>query len=103
ARYPPVSRLHSNNVAERSGLPYASSRLRAQGKRSHARSYCHGAPPAASARHALEIIGIARYLIRRILRRRAHCELVAIGLADHHRTARFQTIDYRGAVWWNVV
>src|ERR671917_499224 len=83
ARDAPVCRLHAHDAAQRSRLPHGAAGVGAQGPPAFARGDGGGGAARGAAGDAVEAPGVAGRAVSRVLRRRAHRELVAVRLADH--------------------
>src|ERR687890_408732 len=83
ARDPPIGRLEAHNAAQSGGAPHRTARIRAQGPPTLARGDRRRRAPGGASGHPAEVPGIARRAVGGVLRRGAHRELVAVGLADH--------------------
>ena len=85
ARHAAVGRLQTEHAAERRRLADRSAGLGAERERHHAGGDRDGRSAARSAGNPIVIPRVARRPERGMLGRRAHRELVAVGLADDHR------------------
>ena len=98
ARHAAVGRLEPDDAAERRRLADRPAGVGAERER-HLRRADGGRRAAArSARRARQRPGIAHRPERRVLVRRAHRELVAVGLADDHRAGGLEPLDDGGVV-----
>ena len=88
-----IGRLQAEHAAERCGLTDRSAGLRTERQRHHVGRHGDGRSAAGASRNALQVPWIARRPERRVLGRRAHRELVAIGLADDHGPRAFEPLD----------
>ena len=102
ARHTPVRRLEPDDAAEPGGLPDRSAGIGAERQRHQPRRDSRGRSAAGSAGRSIERPGVAGRPERRVLRRRAHRELIAVRLADDDRAGRFETGHDRGIVGGDV-
>ena len=93
ARYAPVGRLEPGEVGERRRLADRSPGVGAARRRRKPRADRDGRAPRGSARHACRVPGVAHRAVETRLVRRAHRELVHVGLAQQHRTGRSPPLD----------
>ena len=98
ARDQAVRGLHADDAAQRGGLADRPAGVGAQGERR-----VPGGAPRPPTRHSnrrarAKVARVARRAERRVLRRRAHRELVEVGLGDRHRAGGEQALDDRRRV-----
>ena len=95
ARDAAVGRLEADDAAERARLADRAAGVGAERDRRQAGRHRDRGAAARPARDAIQRPRIARHAERRVLGRRAHRELVAVGLAEDDRAGRFQALDGR--------
>ena len=90
-----VGGLQAEEPAERGGLPHRAARVAAEREVHDARGHRRRRAAAGAAGHPAVVEGVQRPLERRVLRRRAHAELVEVGLARHDRARTLQAFHRR--------
>ncbi len=103
ARNPAVGRLEPDDAAESGRLSNRTAGVGAERERYHPRRDGCGRSAARAAGRAIERPRVLRRTECRILSRRSHRELVAVGLADNHRAGRHEALDGCRGVRRNVV
>ena len=98
ARHPPVGGLDPGDTAQRSRLADRAAGVGAGGRRHQARGYGGGRAARGSPGHAGRVPGIAHRAKVTGLIRRAHGELVHVGLAEQHGPGRPQARHHGGVV-----
>ncbi len=93
ARDAAVGRLEADDAAQRRRLADRAAGVGAERDRREAGRDRDRRAAARSARDAIERPRVARHAERRVLGRRAHRELVAVGLAEDDRAGRFEALD----------
>ena len=97
ARDAAVGRHQPDHAAERCRLANRAAGIGAQRRHSHSRRHRRRRTARGSAGNARQIARIVHRAVAGVLVRRAHGELVAVGLAEHDRAGGFQA-RHRGAV-----
>ena len=92
SRHAAVGRRHAHNSAEGGRLANRAARIRAERHHRCALRDRGGRTSARTSRHALRIDRIAHRTERRILVRRTHRKLVAVGLSDDDAAGLFESI-----------
>ena len=95
---PTVRRLQPDDAAERRRLAHAATGVGSQRPHRLAGRHRGGGPAARATRHPVEVPRVVHRPVRGVLVRGAHRELVAVGLADEHRTGARQSRPRRRVV-----
>src|SRR6185312_16879976 len=103
ARDAAVGGQHTDDAAEGGRLADAAAGVGAERGQRQAGADGGGAAAARSARHALAVAGVAGGTVAGVFRARSHGELVAVGLADQHRTGGLEARHGGGVELRNVV
>ena len=98
ARHAAVGRLQPDQSAERRGLADRAAGVGADRPRHQAGGDGRGAAARRPAGHALGVPRVADRAVAGVLVRRAHRELVHVGLAEHRRAGVLELLDRRGGV-----